>query len=153
MASEKENPFAPILLMVDASETATRAARRAVDLAARLRCKIYAVTVVDTETLTQLLKGKILVRDEMEEFESDLTASSERYLKLAVKVAEDAGVEMEPRLLKGGAHQTILAQQKVLNAGLVVLGGFSYSMTKRDLVSKAKQLIIDELSCPVLIVR
>jgi len=153
MASERETPFAPILLMVDSSKTATRAARRAVELAAILKCRIYAVTVVDTETLTQLLKGKILVQDEMEEFEADLTISSERYLKLAAKVAEEAGVDMESRLLKGGAHQTILAQQKELNAGLVVLGGFSYSMTKRDLVSKAKQLIIDELSCPVLIVR
>lgn len=153
MASEKENPFAPILLMVDSSETAARAARRAVELAARLNCKIYAVTVVDTDTLSQLLKGKILVQDEMEEFESDLTASSRRYLRMVAKVAHDAGVEMEERLLKGGCHQTILAQQKELDAGLVVLGGFSYSMTKRDLVSKAKQHIIDELPCPVLIVR
>ena len=153
MASEQENPFAPILLMVDSSEAAGRAVRRAVDLAARLRCKIYAVTVVDTETLSQLLKGKILVQDEMEDFERDLAASSQRYLNMAVKAAEEAAVEIEPRLLKGGTHQTLLAQQKELDAGLLVLGGFSYSMTKRDLVSKAKQHVIDEVKCPVLIVR
>jgi len=153
MTSDKENPFAPILLMVDSSETAVRATRCAVDLATRLGCKLYAVTVVDTDTLSQLLKGKILVQEEMEEFETDLTASSERYLRATKKAAEEAGVDVEERLLKGGCHQTILAQQRELAAGLLVLGGFSYSMTKRDLVSKAKQLIIDEVPCPVIIVR
>ena len=153
MASEKENPFAPILLMVDSSETAVRAARLAVDLAARLHTTIYAVTVVDTETLTQLLKGKILVQEEMEEFEHDLAESSRRYLRMAAKVAEGAGVTLEEVLLRGGWHQTILAQQRELGAGLLVVGAFTYSMIKRDLVAKAKQLIIDEIPCPVLIVR
>ncbi|HUW55435.1 MAG TPA: universal stress protein [Planctomycetota bacterium] len=153
MASEKESTFAPILLMVDSSETVVRAARRAVEVAACLHAKIYAVTVVDTETLTQLLKGKILVQEEMEEFEHDLAESSRRYLRMAAKVAEDAGVELVEVQLKGGWHQTLLAQQRELNAGLLVLGGFTYSMTKRDLVAKAKQHIIDEIPCPVLIVK
>jgi len=153
MASDKENPFAPILLMVDSSETAVRAARLAVDLAARLHTTIYAVTVVDTETLTQLLKGRILVQEEVEEFEHDLAQSSRRYLRMAARAAEEAGVELEEVQLKGGWHQTILAQQRELGAGLLVLGGFTYSMIKRDLVAKAKQLIIDEIPCPVLIVR
>ena len=153
MTGEKESTFAPVLLMVDSSETAVRAARRAVEVAASLGAKIYAVTVVDTETLTQLLKGKILVQEEMEEFEHDLAESSRRYLRMAAKVAEEAGVELEEVQLKGGWHQTILAQQRELHAGLLVLGGFTYSMTKRDLVAKAKQLIIDEIPCPVLIVK
>lgn len=153
MVSENETSFAPILLMVDSSETVARAARRAVELAAVLKAKVYAVTVVDTETLTQLLKGKILVQDEMEEFERDLAESSRRYLRMAAKVAEEAGVELEEVQLKGGWHQTILAKQRELKAGLLVVGAFSYSMIKRDLVSKAKQLIIDEVPCPVLIVR
>ena len=93
MTREKENPFAPILLMVDSSEAVGRAARRAVDLAARLNARIVAVTVVDTETLGRLLKGKILVQEEMEEFERDLAASSERYLRMAAKVAEEEASE------------------------------------------------------------
>ena len=153
MTSEKGNPFAPILLMVDSSESVARAARCAANLAARLGAKIYAVTVVDTETLTSLLRGKILVQDEMEEFEKDLTDSSRRYLRMASKVAEEAGVELEEVLVKGGCHQTILAKQRELKAGLLVLGGFKYSMTRRDIVSKAKQLIIDDVPCPVVMVR
>jgi nucleotide-binding universal stress UspA family protein len=139
--------------MVDSSETVARAARRAVEVAARVNAKIYAVTVVDTDTLSQLLKGRILVQEEMEEFEHDLAESSKRYLRMAAKVAEEAGVELEEVQLKGGWHQTILAQQRDLDAGLLVLGGFTYSMTKRDLVAKAKQHIIDEIPCPVLIVK
>ena len=36
---------------------------------------------------------------------------------------------------------------------LVVVGGFRYTLVKRDVVGKAKPLIIDEVECPVLIVR
>jgi nucleotide-binding universal stress UspA family protein len=153
MASEKENPFAPILLVVDSAETTIRAARLAVELARALKTKICAVTVVDTETLARLLKGRILVQDEVEEFERDLASSSERYLRMAAKAAQEAGVEVEEVLLKGGWHESILAKQKELGAGLVVVGGFSYSATRRDLLAKAKQLIIDDAPCPVLIVK
>jgi nucleotide-binding universal stress UspA family protein len=153
MATDKENPFGPILLLVDSSETVVRAARLAVELAARHQTKLYAVTVVDTETLTRLLEGRILVREEMEEFERDLTASSQRYLRMAARAAEEAGVEVEEVLLKGSWHQAVLAKQRELKAGLLVMGGFTYSMVKRDLVCRAKQLIIDDAPCPVLIVK
>ena len=153
MPEEQPKPFAPILLVVDPSDAALRAARRAVELAAVLRARIYATSVVDTQTLGQLLKGKILVQDEMEDFEAQLAESAKRYLKMVDGMAKEAGVELEQVLLKSGWHQGILYQQRQCGAGLVILGGFTSSMTKRDLVAKAKQLIVDEVPCPVMIIR
>ena len=153
MAREPESSLAPILLMVDSSETVARAARCAVQLAARLHAKIYAVAVVDTETLSQLLQHRILVREEMEEFEHDLTASSRRYLNMASRAAAEAGVELEEVLLKGSWHQAVLAKQRELNAGLLVMGAFTYSMTRHDIIGRAKRLIMDDVPCCVLVVR
>jgi nucleotide-binding universal stress UspA family protein len=153
MPDEQVGSFAPILLVVDSSDAALRAARRAIELAGVLGAKIYATGVVDTQTLGQLLKGKILVQDEMEDFEAELAESAKRYLKMVEGLAKEADIELEPVLLKGGWHQSILYQQRECHAGLVIVGGFTSSMTKRDLVAKAKQLIVDEVPCPVMIIK
>jgi hypothetical protein len=68
-------------------------------------------------------------------------------------VAKEAGVECEEVLMKGSWLQTILTAQRELKAGLLVLGGFTYSMTRHDLISKAKRLIMDEVACCVLVVK
>jgi nucleotide-binding universal stress UspA family protein len=151
LKAEKGNPFAPILLVVDNSDHTVLAARRALELAAAQRCKVCAVALVDT--VGHLLKGNILVRDEMEEFEHDLAETSKHYLRLACSIAREGGVECEEVLMKGSWHQSILAKQREIKAGLVVVGGFTYSMVKRDLQARAKQMIIDDAPCPVLIVR
>jgi len=154
MPAEKESPFAsPILLVVDASDTALLAAERAAELAAAFKARLVAVSVVDTETLQHLLAGHILVKDEMEEFERDLGESAKHYLAMACAVARELGVACEHELLHGSWHQAIISKQREIHAGVVVVGGFTYTMVKRDIVGKAKQLIIDEVRCPVLIVR
>ncbi len=154
MAGEKKSPFAaPVLLVVDASDTVVRAAQLAAELAAAFKTSIVAVSVVDTETLGFLLRGNILVKDEMEELDRDLGVSGEHYLRMAAAVAQEAGVPCEQALLHGSWHQSVITKQREVKAGIVVVGGFSYSMMKRDVVGKAKQLIIDEVQCPVLIVR
>ena len=154
MPAERKSPFAaPILLVVDASDTVVRAAQLAAELAAAFKTSIVAVSVVDTETLGFLLRGNILVKDEMEDLDRDLGVSAGHYLRMAAAVAQEAGVPCEQVLLRGSWHQSVITRQREIKAGIVVVGGFSYSMMKRDVVGKAKQLIIDEVTCPVLIVR
>jgi nucleotide-binding universal stress UspA family protein len=152
--AEHESPFAgPVLLVVDACETTVRAAQRAAEFAAAFKTRVVAVSVVDTETLECLLRGNILVRDEMEEFERDLGESARRYLHMACAVVEDAGVSCEETITSGSWHQAVVTKQREIKAGLVVIGGFTYTMVKRDVTARAKQMIIDEVACPVLIVR
>ena len=152
--AERETPFsAPILLVVDASDTVVKAARRAAEVAAAFKTRIVAVSVVDTETLEHLLRHNILVKDEMEEFKHDLGESAKSYLRMASATAQELGVPCEEVLLHGSWHQSVIAKRREIGAGLVVVGGFRYTMIRRDIVGKAKQLIIDEVQCPVLIVR
>ena len=110
---EKKSPFsAPILLVVDASDAVVRAAQLAAELAAAFKTSILAVSVVDTETLTFLLRGNILVKDEMEELDRDLGVSWEHYLRMAAAIAQEAGVPCEQVLLRGSWHQSVVTRQR-----------------------------------------
>jgi len=148
-----ESSMRNILLVVDSSDAGVRAAQKAVELASDLEAKVDAAFVVDTGTLRQLLSGKILVAEEMEEFEEDLATGGRKYLRVAEQLATEHGVSLESHLLKGSWTAVILAEAKRMKSDLIVLGGFKYSLVKRDLVCKQKQAIIDDAPCPVLIVR
>lgn len=142
-----------ILLVVDSSDAAVRAARKAVELASELGAKVDAAFVVDTGTLRQLLSGKILVAEEMEEFEEDLAAGGRKYLRMVEELADEHNVSLEMHLLKGTWTSALLAEAKRVKADLIVLGGFTSSMAKRDLVGKQKQALIDDAPCPVMVVK
>ncbi len=58
----------------------------------------------------------------------------------------------ETQLLKGAWTQAMLGEAKRVKADLIVMGGFKYSMIKRDLACKHKQGIVDDAPCPVMIV-
>ena len=141
-----------IFLVVESSDAAVRAARAAVGLAAQLGAIVHATYVVDIGTLRQLLSGRILVAEEMEEFEEDMAAGGRNYLRMVEELAADQGVQLQTQLLKGSWEHAMLSEAKRVGADLIVLGGFKYSMIKRDLACKQKQGIIDDAPCPVMIV-
>jgi len=142
-----------ILLLADGSEGAIRAAELAVLLADTHDADLVAVSVVDTETLGMLLRRHILVDEEMVEFDVELEASAERHLRVVANHAQRQGVPIDTQVLKGTIHTTVLAELRRRQADLVVLGGFTSTMTRLDVLAKEKQYIIDEAPCPVLLVR
>lgn len=142
-----------VLLVVESSDAAVRAARYGIALARQLASNVHAAFVVDTDTLRQLLTGRILVREEMEELETDLAQQGRKYLRMVEELGNEAGIKVQTHLLKGTWSQSVLGTAREVKADLLVMGGFTYSMTKRDLVSKQKQLVVDDAPCPVLFVR
>jgi nucleotide-binding universal stress UspA family protein len=142
-----------VLVFAEGSEGASRAADVAVLLARVHRADLLAVAVVDTETLSMLLRQHILVRDEMVEFGTELEASAERQLRGVANQAKSEGVSVQTALLKGNIHATIVAEARRRNADLIVLSGFTSTMTRRDVLAKEKQYVVDEAPCPVLLVK
>jgi len=142
-----------VLIFADGSEGASRAADVAVLVARVHEADLVAVAVVDTETLSMLLRQHILVRDEMVEFGAELEASAERQLRAVANQAKREGVPVEITLLKGNIHATVLAEARRRKADLIVLSGFTSTMTRRDVLAKEKQYVVDESPCPVLLVK
>jgi len=142
-----------VLLFADGSEGAVRAAEMAVLLADAHEADLVAVAVVDTETLSMLLRQHILVDEEMAEFDTELEDSAERHLRVVANQAKRQGVPVETILLKGTIHSTILAEARQRGADLIVLSGFTSTMTRRDVLAKEKQYVVDEAPCPVVLVK
>jgi len=146
-------PVNHILVLVDGTEASFHAADRAIDLARALGARLTALTVVDTETLRQLLNVKILVDAEMGEFEKELEESARRQLAEVRERALDQKVVIEEVLITGSVETVVPKEVQDRGVDLIALGGFPSTKITRDLVARQRQQIIDRATCPVLVVK
>jgi len=146
-------PFSEVLLMVDGTDASLRAAEYAVELCRFAQARLAALAVVDTETLRNLLSTRIMVQVEMEEFEAELEASAEKQLKRVSQMASDSKVKVETIMMKGTTHTAFLEEESRRSPDLIVMGGYTSSILKRDLPARERQRVMDESATPILLVR
>ncbi len=147
-----EYPFSTIMLLAEGTDEGMQAARCAIQLAADEDAVLHIVSVVDTGTLKQLLTYRIFVEEEMRQYEQDLEVSCRKQLDYVAHLASRAAVHYRSALLTGACHTTVLQEQKQSGSDLLVMGAFRPTTVKTDLMAREKQLIIDEIPCPVLLV-
>ena len=148
-----KSPVNHILVLVDGTDSSYNAADVAIELARHLGAKLTAMSVVDTDTLRQLLSVKILVDAEMGEFEKELEQSSRRQLVEVRERALDRKVVIEEVLLTGNSETVVPREVQQRGVDLIALGGFQSSQVTRDLLARQRQQIIDRSVCPVLVVK
>ncbi|HOX39986.1 MAG TPA: universal stress protein [Candidatus Brocadiia bacterium] len=142
-----------ILLLVDRSSAAVPAAKYAIEMARQQKARLVAATVIDTESLRNLLRAHIFVNQEVDEYEKEMEASSMKQINYIVELARKEKVEVSSLALKGSVHAAILSHMRSAEYDFLILPGFVSSIAKRDLAAREKQLIVDETPCPVLLVR
>lgn len=142
-----------IMVLVDGSEQGFHAAEQAIALARTAEAQLTAISVIDTETLRQLLTFNILATQEMTDFEGELEVSARGYLERVRSMAMDAKVVVEPLMVKGPCHGAVLAQQRQLQVDMLILPGFKSSRANRDLLAREYQKIVDDVACPVMLVK
>jgi len=145
--------YSTILLFAEGSDEGMKAARDAIHLAADEDAGLIIASVVDTSSLKQLLTYRIFVQEEMEEYEQELEGTCRKQIQYIAQLADRAKVRNRSVLVRGACHTAILREQKESGADLLVMGAFRASTARRDLMAREKQLIIDEIPCPVLLVR
>ncbi|MCK4283708.1 MAG: universal stress protein [Candidatus Brocadiae bacterium] len=145
--------YSTILLFAEGSDEGMKAAREAIGLATDEKAALIIASVVDTSTLRQLLTSRIFIEEEMREYEQALEKSCRKRMNYLAQLADKAGVKNRTALLRGACHSAILREQVERKADLLVMGAFRASTARRDLMAHEKQLIIDEIPCPVLLVR
>lgn len=145
--------YSTIMLFAEGSEESDRAAQDAIQLASDEGASLVIAAVVDTSTLKNLLTSRIFLEEEMEEYEQDLEDSGRKQLSYLAGLADRAGVKNRTSLLRGACHSAILREQRERNVDLLVMGAFRASTAGRDLMAREKQLILDDIPCPVLLVR
>lgn len=140
------------MIWMDGTASAERACRAAIEIARAARAALTAVAVIDTGTLASLFKQRLLVIEEMQEFEAELAALGRAYLDAVREAASKAGVRIDTVLLKGVSHEAVLSEQSARSADLLVIGAFKSADAHRDLIARARQLILDRAPCAVLLV-
>ena len=148
-----KSPFKSILLVVETSDSDIRAAEIALEMAANLDTPIVGVAVIEIDTLKQLLRSRVLVPDEMNELAGELEVAGKRQMDYISSQARIRKVKFDPVIAKGALSSAILDEQHKRGSDLVVMGGFTYTMLKRDINLRQKQLIIDQCPCPILLVK
>ncbi|GAB4448714.1 MAG: universal stress protein [Anaerolineales bacterium] len=138
--------FERILLAVDGSEHAIRAAKVAADLARCMKAELRILVVyapippyLGEPNLQQAINARL---DE-----------AQAILQRAVETVGELPGEIHTELIEGDAAETIIEVAKTRNSDLIVMGSRGLGRLAGLLLGSTSQKVLSHAPCPVLIVR
>jgi nucleotide-binding universal stress UspA family protein len=146
-------PIKRILVYVDGTEGSITAAQYAVVLSRATGAELTALYVINTRALDDLLKARIFVKAEEEEYKRDLQADANRYLNHVRSLARKKGLNIEAVSVSGSINQEIKRQVKENDIDLMIMGELSHVRSRRDEFYNEAERAMRSVSCSVLIVK
>jgi len=148
-----DGPIRRILAYVDGTEGSVTAAQYAICLARYYRAELFAIYVVNTRALSELLKARIFVKAEEQEYLRDLEQDAQRYLNHVRSLARKKGLAIETASCKGTVHQEIKSYVAQNRIDLLVMGELSQVRSRRDEFYDEAERSMRSVPCSVLIVK
>jgi nucleotide-binding universal stress UspA family protein len=148
-----EGPIRRILVYLDGSEGSITAAQYAICLSRYYRAELAALYVVNTRALGDLLKARIFVKAEQEEYLRDLEADSQRYLNHVRSLARKKGLAIQTASSSGTVHQEIKNFILTNRIDLLVMGELSTVRSRRDELYDEADRAMRSVPCSVLVVK
>jgi nucleotide-binding universal stress UspA family protein len=148
-----KSPLSRILVYIDGSDESITAAQYAILLAASNHAELRALYVVNTRALNDLLKSRIFIESEQEEYQADLESDSERYLNHVEKLAARKGIPITLTKRSGSIYQEIKKEIEENGVDLLVLGKGSSVRSRRDELYDDTERAAKLVSCTVLFAR
>jgi nucleotide-binding universal stress UspA family protein len=144
-----------ILVPTDGSETAQKAARYAIDLAAQLKCSIIVLSIVDNRTMiAQTIPAQENIWHIIEPIEDYLRKAAEAYVGEIKKICDEKGIRSEILVTSGHPSEEITKQAESSNSDLIIMGSHGRSALAAALFGSVTYSIIHkETKVPVLVVR
>ena len=142
-----------IVVSVGEGPACINTAKYAIYLAKQLNAKLIGVYVIDEKILNELLKARVFVKVEAEEFERDAEEQGKRFLERIGRMAESKGIEFESFLLRGEVHEEVVKKCSEVKGDLLVMGELKELSSRRELFYDEGERILRESHCPVLVVR
>lgn len=153
----KKGAFERIVLAVDGSDAAIRAGKMAVMMAKNSGAQLYALYVVDTATIKELLLSKIFIDEESKEYEQSLEENGKKYLHLIAELADRKKCKLETVLERGSIYSKIIQFSMEKNADLILVGGrrggVKQAGAARDLLASEYAKVLREAPVPVMVVK
>lgn len=148
-----EGPIRRILVYLDGSEGSITAAQYAICLSRHYRAELSALYVVNTRALGDLLKARIFVKAEQEEYLRDLQEDSQRYLNHVRSLARKKGLVVQTASVSGTVHQEIKNCVQANKIDLLVMGELSSVRSRRDELYDEADRALRTVPCSVLVVK
>ena len=146
-------PIKKILVYVDGTESSITAAQYAVVLSRATGAELAALYVVNTRALEDLLKARIFIEAEEQEYKRDLEADASRYLNHVRSLARKKGQAVEAVSVSGAVQQEIKRYVQENEIDLLVIGELSHVRSRRDEFYNEAERAMRSVSCSVLIVK
>ena len=147
------NPIRTILVYIDGSENSITAAQYAMCLSNALNARLIALYVVNTKALGDLVKTRIFLKAEEEEYRKDLEADADRYLKHVEDLAAAKGMLIHTEKRMGTVHVEIRKAVEENNADVLIIGSIAKIRSRRDEFYDETERAMRLVNCPVLVVK
>jgi nucleotide-binding universal stress UspA family protein len=136
-----------ILVAIDGSEPAARAARMAADIAVRFGSRLTLVYVVPRLLLPPDVYGLTV-----EEVEREQRGHAEQILHAALAALGGTGVEIDTKVLSGPPAETISEAAAAPDVDLVVAGSRGQGAVARALLGSVTDRLVHVCPKPILVV-
>lgn len=146
-------PLERIMVYVDGSEKSLTAAGYAITLARQTGARLTALYVINTRALNDLVKARIFLDVEQEEYQQDLEGDAERYLNYVEKMAADKGMTIEREQRSGTVHQEIVNAVQERDIDLLLIGQLTRIRSRRDEFYDETERAMRAVNCSVTIVK
>ena len=148
-----DRPIDRILVYVDGTEASITAAQYAICLARAYQAELAALYVVNTRALNELLKARIFIQAEEQEYKRDLDEDANRYLNHVRSLARKKGLALETISASGNVHQEIKDCIRERDIDMLVIGELSHVRSRRDEFYDEAERAMRSVSCSVLVVK
>ena len=142
-----------ILVNLDGSEESMTAAEYAVLLSNATGAELLAAYVINTRALTDLVRSRIFLETEQQEYTRDLESDADRYLNHMAKTAEQKNVRVTLFKRSGSVHQELAKLIDEEHVDLLVLGELARVRSRRDEFYDEAERAMRGAKCSVLIVK
>jgi nucleotide-binding universal stress UspA family protein len=148
-----EGPIKKIMVYIDGTEQSLTAAQYAICLCRATGAELTALFIVNTRALNDLLKARIFLAEEQEEYRRDLESDADKYLNHVRTMARQKGLAIETVSTSGTVHQQIKTKVSELDIDLLVIGELSRIRSRRDELHNEAERAMRNVACSVLIVK
>ncbi len=139
-----------VLVGVDGSETAARAADRSIELTARCGGRLHVVDVVPLPTVGAAVgpAGAAAITAKVDD--GDRAASEA--LRATTERAQERGIDTEMHLVHGEPASAIVSTATEVGADLIVVGNRGVDSSGRYILGGVPQSVLYNAPCDVLVV-
>lgn len=147
------HPIGNMMVYVDGTEESITAAQYAVLLASSTGAKLTAAYVINTRALSDLVRARIFLEEEQQEYQRDIEVDADRYLKHVEQMARQKGVSVTAEKRSGNVHQELKKMVEELDIDLLIIGELSRIRSRRDEIFNEAERAMRNVGCSVLIVK